>query len=371
MNKKTVGILVCTLLVASGAIQVTGAIDNGQENTSFQNNVKFYASDSSGDGITEFYNDVSSQYFILAHSLIENTERFYMVPPGQWINFDDEGNEQGSIPFDSFDALLCPSTTIQVWNVTAARGVKYGPDPTKPWDTFGPYVKPGDLLVTCNYYWRADSSSYLNYTTASGSGGISNKLIGFTGPHHITKDPIFCNVNHYLNFADCYYGVIETYDELATIECNTMVKPDFQMGFKGSYGEAFVPQSLEGAYPPHKPSQPKGASAGKPGIEYSYSTYTLDPNGDDVYYMYDWGDGTTSDWLGPYVHGQGINESHTWSKKGSYSVKVKARDLSGLESAWSDPLPVKIPRVGPSPLLLKLLEAFPHAFPILRQLMGL
>jgi len=363
-------VVFCTLLFALGAIQVVAATYNGQENTSFEGNVKFYASDSSVDGITEFYNDASSQYFILAHSIVSNTEKFYIVPPGHWINFDGLGNVVGSIPFDSFEASLSTSPTIQIWNVTGVKNVKYGKDPTQPWDTFGSYIKVGDKLRTCGYYWLKGYGSYLNCTSGGGKFTIYLTGICITTPQHIGNDPIFRNVNHYPNFADCYYGVVEAVNESCIVECDSLVKPDYQTGYRGSSAEAFVPQSLAGPYPPHKPSTPEGTTSGSPGKSYTYSTYTIDPNDDDISYMFDWGDGTTSDWLGPYEPGEVMNVSHTWSKKGSYSVRVKAKDNSGLESEWSDPLSVSIPRTYNS-LILRLLERLQNLFPILRQILKL
>ena len=372
MKTKIIAIFICTMLIALGAIQVAADIKNDQEKSSTQNNVKFYASDSKEDGITEFYNDVSSQNVILVRSIITNTETFYIVPPGNWINFDEEGNEHGSAPFGSFDALLCPSSTTQLWKVNKVKKVKYGTDGSKPWDDFGSYITPGMVLRTCRYYWLEDfTSSYLNYTSGGSTYNITpTGKIGLTYPQHIPNDPVFCNVNHYLNFADCYYG-----DCIAVNHSCIIVSPggtllDYQPGFKGSFAEAFAPRIIEGPSPPNKPSTPEGTTSGKPGDTYYYSTHTIDPNGDDVFYMYDWGDGTTSDWLGPYSHGEGINESHTWSKKGNYNVRVKARDISGLESDWSDPLAVTIPLTYSHAFILRLFERFPHAFPILRHLMG-
>ena len=365
-------VIFCTLLFIIGAIQVVAATNTGQESTSSEGDVTFYASDYSDEGITEFYNDVSSQYFILAHSIVSNTETFYIIPPGQWINFDGLGNHQGSIPFDSFEALLCPSTTTQIWNVTGVKNVKYGPDPTKPWDTFGNYVVVGNKLITCRFYWLKEWGSYLNCTSGGGSFRIYLKGPCMTRPHHIGNDPIFCNVNHYFNFADCYYGVVEADNSSCVIECDSLVKADYQTGFKGSYGEAFVPQSLAGPYAPHKPMTPNGTASGKPGNPYTYSTLTIDPNGDDVSYMWDWDDGTTSEWLGPYSSGEVMETSHTWAKKGSYDIRVKAKDGSGLESAWSDPLPVTMPKVRSlDGLFFHFFEQFPHAFPLIRHLMGL
>jgi len=53
--------------------------------------------------------------------------------------------------------------------------------------------------------------------------------------------------------------------------------------------------------------------------------------------MWDWGDGSYSAWLGPFDSGEVISASHAWSK-GSYNIKVKAKDVLGAESNWSDPL---------------------------------
>ncbi|MCD6108537.1 MAG: hypothetical protein J7J89_03585, partial [Thermoplasmata archaeon] len=57
----------------------------------------------------------------------------------------------------------------------------------------------------------------------------------------------------------------------------------------------------------------------------------------------DWGDGTNSGWLGPYNSGETVEASHSWSEKGEYSIKVKAKDINGLESEWSDPLVISMP----------------------------
>jgi len=127
--------------------------------------------------------------------------------------------------------------------------------------------------------------------------------------------------------------------------------------------------------PPNKPNTPTGPPSGKPGTVYTYSTSTTDPNGDQVFYQWDWGDGTTSTWLGPYNSGTTINTTHTWGK-GSYSIKVKAKDSNGAESAWSDPLTVTMPKSASLPIiwcmqmLKHFFQQFPHAFPLIRSLLG-
>jgi len=123
--------------------------------------------------------------------------------------------------------------------------------------------------------------------------------------------------------------------------------------------------------PPIKPVKPSGTASGKINVEYTYTTSTTDPDGDQISYWFDWGDGTNSGWVGTYASGATASAKHTWTVKGSYQIKVKAKDTNGAESAWSDPLPVKMPRIGLSThtLLLRLLERFPNAFPMLRHIL--
>ncbi len=95
--------------------------------------------------------------------------------------------------------------------------------------------------------------------------------------------------------------------------------------------------------PPEKPDTPTGPASGKPGTQYLYSTSTTDPDGDFVSYMWDWGDGTTSSWLGPFNSGATATATHSWTEQGSYQIKVKAKDTFGAESDWSDPMPITMP----------------------------
>jgi VCBS repeat-containing protein len=95
--------------------------------------------------------------------------------------------------------------------------------------------------------------------------------------------------------------------------------------------------------PPLKPQRPTGPATGKVRIEYTYNATTTDPNNHQLSYQWDWGDGTTSGWLGPYDSGELTQAKHTWTKKGSYGIKVKAKDSYGAESNWSESLPITMP----------------------------
>ncbi|PNX49251.1 MAG: hypothetical protein BV457_02155 [Thermoplasmata archaeon M9B1D] len=115
------------------------------------------------------------------------------------------------------------------------------------------------------------------------------------------------------------------------------------------YYETFVHGSLWGnpdlgiftveiSNPPNTPQRPSGPSSGKILENYSFSSSTIDSDADDIYYEFDWDDGTNSGWIGPHESGKVVSASHIWKTKGTYSVKVKAKDIHGAESDWSDSL---------------------------------
>jgi hypothetical protein len=101
--------------------------------------------------------------------------------------------------------------------------------------------------------------------------------------------------------------------------------------------EASYPSS-----PPSQPTKPSGESFGIWHQEYSYTSSSTDPEGDQISYLFDWDDGSNSGWLGPYPSGTTATASHTWTELGTYSVTVKARDVWGATSPISDPLLVTI-----------------------------
>jgi hypothetical protein len=119
------------------------------------------------------------------------------------------------------------------------------------------------------------------------------------------------------------------------------------------------------------PSTPEinGSTQGKPLIEYNYTIVSTDPNGDDVYYFVEWGDGTNSGWIGPFHSGEEITQPHMWSKKGTYTVRCQAKDIFGAESDWAT-LQVKMPTIISFTFLMKFFERFANMLPILKHLRG-
>jgi len=119
--------------------------------------------------------------------------------------------------------------------------------------------------------------------------------------------------------------------------------------------------------PPIKPMI-TGQINGKIRQEYEYTIVTADPEGNNISYYINWGDGTNSGWIGPYPSGEEQTVSYTWNKKGTYTIQVKAKDNYSAESEW-ETLVVTMPYESPQFRFIEwLLEQFPNAFPILRYL---
>jgi hypothetical protein len=95
---------------------------------------------------------------------------------------------------------------------------------------------------------------------------------------------------------------------------------------------------------PNKPDIPTGENNGLTGDEYEYSSKTNDLDSDQIYYLFSWGDRSDSGWIGPFDSGETCTVSHTWQDDGAYIVRVKAKDVHGAESKWSESLNVVMPR---------------------------
>jgi len=121
---------------------------------------------------------------------------------------------------------------------------------------------------------------------------------------------------------------------------------------------------------PNKPVKPSGTTNGKVGASYTYTTNCIDPDGDLVDFWFDWGDGHNSSWVGPFASGTTGSASYTWTSKGTYNIKVKARDSKGIESNWSDSLSVTMPRNKAINIpLIDLLKSHLNLFPLLQKLL--
>jgi len=105
-----------------------------------------------------------------------------------------------------------------------------------------------------------------------------------------------------------------------------------------------IPALFNNNSSPNKPSELIGSIQCIVGEIYNYSTSTVDPNGDQIFYLFDWDDESDSGWIGPYESSEEVIASHTWDKRGDFAIRVKAKDEHGAESEWSDSLIVSMPK---------------------------
>jgi hypothetical protein len=87
--------------------------------------------------------------------------------------------------------------------------------------------------------------------------------------------------------------------------------------------------------PPNIPTL-TGIVNGKIGQPHMYNCSAADMDGDSVFYWFDWDDGTNSGWMGPFPPGTLFHMNHTWSAKGTYQVRAKAKDIYNMEGSWAN-----------------------------------
>jgi hypothetical protein len=125
---------------------------------------------------------------------------------------------------------------------------------------------------------------------------------------------------------------------------------------------------------PPNPPEIDGPPSGIVGKPYEFFFSAVDPDGDNVSFYIEWGDGTSTGWTRFYPPGMDCKCSHAWFKMLRYNLRAKAKDIHGNESDWGR-MSIRIPRNKAFNLNFNLLESlferFPNLFPMLRHLLRL
>jgi len=103
-----------------------------------------------------------------------------------------------------------------------------------------------------------------------------------------------------------------------------------------------VSACLRRNHPPARPDVPAGPSSGKSYVNYTYATQTTDPDGDAIFYQFDWGNGDTSDWSRFQTSGLTFVDTNSWNSNGQYTIRVRAKDHHEAISEWSEGLTLSI-----------------------------
>lgn len=124
-------------------------------------------------------------------------------------------------------------------------------------------------------------------------------------------------------------------------------KIDFRGGCYYSVDWIYVYEieAFETPLPPSTPSAPSGPAVGAPSVSYNFSSTATDPDNDQIYYVFDWGDTTTSQ-SSLVSSGTEVTLAHSWTAAGTFQIKVQAFDSGGLSSGWSSTATIVIAAPG-------------------------
>jgi len=214
------------------------------------------------------------------------------------------------------------------------------------------YQSSGIFLVTLTVY--DDDSATDTDTSYAYIGGNQDPVADANGPYSgevwepITfngsgsSDPDGSIVSYTWNFGDGESGTGVTtthaYEEAGTYTV-TLIVTDNDGATDLDITSATIPGDNQ---PPSIPYRPSGPTTGSVWNQYIYNTYSTDPDGDKIRYLFDWGDGTTAYTI-LYNSGDTASAYHSWGYQGAYVVRALAEDEHGAQSEWSDPLPIAMP----------------------------
>jgi len=131
--------------------------------------------------------------------------------------------------------------------------------------------------------------------------------------------------------------------------------------------EIFFDETFKAGNPPSAPSV-SGKSEIEPGASETYSFSSTDEDGDDIAeYIINWGDGNIETITGPFASGATATASHTWATRGTFIIKAKAKDATGLIGPEGQK-EIKVPRARTHEY--RLLDIFPDFYRLIKLIFG-
>ena len=231
---------------------------------------------------------------------------------------DEHENDFGDINAHNIKVILAVYNNNNGYvDETVAVNISNHP----PYEPSDPYPVNGstDADVNIDLLWKSGDpeDDPLTYDIYFGDTNPPPKVV--SNQTNATYDP------GTLNISQTYYWKIIVWDNYNTSTTGPL------WYFKTRFNE-----------PPETPEPPSGPTNGTARVEYTFYTTTTDPDNDQIYYMWDWGDGNFSEWIGPYTEGKIASASHIWNQSGEFKIRVKVKDILNYESNWSQPLTITI-----------------------------
>jgi subtilisin family serine protease len=210
--------------------------------------------------------------------------------------------------------------------------------------------------------------------------GPSNGYLGISYEFTFTsQDPEDDDICYMIDWGDgnctdwigpCCSGecITESHSWIELGTCQIKVKAK-----DNEYGDSGWSEPFNISIDNRNPDKPiiSGPNTVKPKISIDYTFSCLDPDGHDVYFLINWGDGTYINYEGPYASGEEVTYSHAWGNLGDYMITTKTKDEFGLKSSQGNlKITISNTRETNRPFF-NLLFKNPNIFPILIRLISL
>lgn len=249
---------------------------------------------------------------------------------GCTIHIDEVGEKQDEIVFgEAPDARDGPPADIY--------------DVVKPPTPLVPYLRAwftDNLPAPYNFLWE----DYRSFPDTSKTWNVSIQWIPsdyYTATTvTITWDTTETSASEYSSMTLC--------TDSGVVLKNMLLDESYSFSCPANVPQMFQIVCMKTNTQPDSPNVPNGAPTGYHGSAYFYSTLGIDPDGDFLFYQFDWGNTIQSSWLGPFPSGEVVQTSYTWDAPGSYPVKARVKDIYGLQSSWSGILTVDMINRAPS-----------------------
>jgi hypothetical protein len=204
--------------------------------------------------------------------------------------------------------------------------------PSTPIQPSGPQSGLTGIPYTYSTSTMDPSGDYLKYGWDWDGDSVVDQWDDNNGNYYPPNMPI--STSHSWNVAGTY---------------QVQVKAEDVYGGQSGFSQPLTVVINPGNVAPNQPQTPTGPTNGGVGVTYPYTTSTIDQNGDPIKYGWDWdGDMVVDVWDDNsgmyYPSGQIIQTSHSWAQQGTYTIRVLAEDIVGLQSSWSNPLTVSMPK---------------------------